>query len=383
MEHSNAARTLHRPTTALLEALAADAVLSGSAQDMAYALSRLSMPPVEAIVSAARASDPARAHALLGAVAKTKPQWLSVEDEHGDSPSRVAARRLDHKSLSLLFRHGVPATDLLDLVDSYPHAATPQSQDAARSTRKVIVRALEAQGANLDGAVGTAMAQALANDDALGALELYRLHKVPPSTRLLGTFIKVEVSLLGELVGHNADHADGPQEKARIKLLERMARDFPKIHKVAPDELGGVLHRAASADFPKMVKSLIKLGFSPSARNEDGATPLHSAATNMDRDTIKALLSSGKRKPDLNARDVVGNTPLHAVFREIHTIIPDGDRAPVFLTDTLSILVESGASLSVRNNQGKTPLDLAVEAGLPNSVLRQLGATVPKKKTTP
>lgn len=105
----------------------------------------------------------------------------------------------------------------------------------------------------------------------------------------------------------------------------------------------------------------------------------------MDRDTIKALLSSGKRKPVLPARDVVGNTPLHAVFREIHTVIPDGAPAPApaFLSDTLSILVESGASLSVRNNQGKTPLDLAVDAGLPSSVLRQLGATIPKKKPAP
>lgn len=255
MEHSNAARTLHQPTAELLQALAADAVLSGSSQDMAHALSRLSVPPVEAIVSAARVSDSGRAHALLGDVAKTKPQWLSVEDEHGDSPSRVAARRLDHKSLSLLFRHDVPATHLLDLVNSYPHAATAQSQEAARATRKAIVRALESQGADLDGAVGTAMAQALANDDALGALELCRLHKVPPSTRLTGTFIQAK--------------------------------------------------------------------------------------------------------------------------------IPDGDHAPVFLTDTISILVESGASLSVRNNQGKPPLDLAVDAGLPSSVLRQLGATIPKKKPVP
>ncbi|KAM8874630.1 oxysterol-binding protein-related protein 1 isoform 2-T2 [Spinachia spinachia] len=74
------------------------------------------------------------------------------------------------------------------------------------------------------------------------------------------------------------------------------------------------------------------------------------AAREGDLSTLTQLLS-GKKSPDINCTDLLGNTPLHsAAYR--------GQRACVLK------LLRGGASPNVENNQGQTALDLASSAAI-------------------
>ena len=70
------------------------------------------------------------------------------------------------------------------------------------------------------------------------------------------------------------------------------------------------LHSAAGNGNAELVRRLLVNGANPNAKNKDGGTPLHDAARlGANADTISALLEAGA---DIDARDNFGNTPLHA-----------------------------------------------------------------------
>ncbi len=83
-------------------------------------------------------------------------------------------------------------------------------------------------------------------------------------------------------------------------------------------------------------------GADPTAREEDGSTPLHSAAVWGHASVVKILLDAGA-KPD--ARSKYGCTPLHRAAGEGHASIVEA-------------LLAAGADPAARNEEGKTPFDV-------------------------
>jgi ankyrin repeat protein len=84
-----------------------------------------------------------------------------------------------------------------------------------------------------------------------------------------------------------------------------------------------------------------------STRGSRGQTPLHWMAYLGDVDGVRLLLEAGA---DPNAVDQSGNTALHdAVLSRQHLVV--------------ALLVAGGADSSVRNLEGKSPLDLALADG--------------------
>lgn len=83
------------------------------------------------------------------------------------------------------------------------------------------------------------------------------------------------------------------------------------------------------------VRSFHKCGYN--------CTPLEFAAYYNLMDVAEFLLTT---KDDVNAISDTGNTPLHAAIEGKHI-------------EMARLLIASGANIHVRNNHGKTPMDLA------------------------
>lgn len=88
-----------------------------------------------------------------------------------------------------------------------------------------------------------------------------------------------------------------------------------------------------------MIEVLTGAGADPNARNDDGSTPLHTAARFNHAAVVEALIEAGA---DPVARDsLFGATPLHVVLR-----------SPA----NAEVLIASGASVAAVDTRGRTPL---------------------------
>ncbi len=114
------------------------------------------------------------------------------------------------------------------------------------------------------------------------------------------------------------------------------------------DETGrSALHVAASNNYEKVDK-LIEKGADVDAKDDLGNTPLINAAKEYRfgmPDVVRSLLN---HNADLEAKDQNGMTALHWA-------------ASIGNPDVVVILVEKKANVEAIDNNGKTPLDLAVD----------------------
>ncbi|KAK7315552.1 hypothetical protein VNO77_34104 [Canavalia gladiata] len=113
--------------------------------------------------------------------------------------------------------------------------------------------------------------------------------------------------------------------------------------------LFGPIHYAAKAGHVEILRLLLLKGAKVDSFTKDGNTALHLAVEERRGDCVRLLLANGARTDVKNARE--GDTPLH-----IASAI--GDESTVKL-----LLRKGGANKRVRNGQGKTAYDIAVENG--------------------
>ena len=135
------------------------------------------------------------------------------------------------------------------------------------------------------------------------------------------------------------------------RVREILARDPGQANAIAPD---GYSPLGLAAFFKRrdVVRQLLDAGADPRpASRQGGFTPLHSAVATdagaSDIEIVRMLLDKGA---DSNAKSQSGSTPLH-------TVAFTGDRA------SLDLLLKHGADPAIRNNDGKTPADIARERG--------------------
>jgi ankyrin repeat protein len=95
---------------------------------------------------------------------------------------------------------------------------------------------------------------------------------------------------------------------------------------------------------------LLKHGANINDRNFEGQTPLHTwVSSPTAEEDVPQLLKLGA---NVNAQDYEGNTPLH-------TAVFSSSVGLSYALDSIPILIDSGADLTIKNREGQTALDLA------------------------
>jgi ankyrin repeat protein len=144
---------------------------------------------------------------------------------------------------------------------------------------------------------------------------------------------------------------------------------------------GSVLIDAASSGNPDLVREILRHHPNLEARDREGKTALFAAGEYRDTDAdgarvecVRLLVEAGA---NVNARDNDGNTPLHETFltdveeellklgADVNARNKDGE-TPIFTTvddDAILLFIEHGADLTIRNQRGQTVVEAAKEKG--------------------
>ncbi|MGL5029329.1 MAG: ankyrin repeat domain-containing protein [Wolbachia pipientis] len=152
-----------------------------------------------------------------------------------------------------------------------------------------------------------------------------------------------------------------------IKFLKKTQLDLDKK-----------LLAVANGDDLNRVKALVSQGASLEAKDNSNNTPLHSACNNGHVKVVEYLTKEGA---SLKAKNKDGEAPLHAAVQHDSTLevvefilnrdlsgindITNDGRTPLHLAiqgnkpNTVELLLRKGASIAVKDKNGKTPLDLA------------------------
>lgn len=193
---------------------------------------------------------------------------------------------------------------------------------------------------------------------------------------LHGAILRGDAALALALLGHGAD------PNAPIRQGSPGRRNSPDY--VLQHDVVGTTPFWLAAHFaePTIMRALAEGGADPEFIADNGSTPLI-AATNARRrrepgltpnpvdderivlDAARVAIESGV---EINAKDVAGNTALHTAARRQ-------------LDSVIRLLAEHGAALDTLNEEGQTPLAVAVERGNDENttaaLLRLLGASTP------
>ena len=99
-------------------------------------------------------------------------------------------------------------------------------------------------------------------------------------------------------------------------------------------------------DTSEVTRTLLKFGSNPNAKDDDGATPLHWAARAGTPETIRLLLEAGAQIDALQGYETTdGEAPLHtAAWANFKAV---------------TVLLNAGADIGVRDKHGATPLHYA------------------------
>ncbi|MEE9302654.1 MAG: ankyrin repeat domain-containing protein [Thiotrichaceae bacterium] len=121
----------------------------------------------------------------------------------------------------------------------------------------------------------------------------------------------------------------------------------PVINRMNVATYNATLFQASEQGDTDLILQMIGQGANISSANTNGETALHSAAAHNQLDAARILIENGA---DVNSRTVLGWTPLHSAAR-------------FGAENVITLLIQFGSLTQLRNNDDKSALDLARQAG--------------------
>ena len=141
------------------------------------------------------------------------------------------------------------------------------------------------------------------------------------------------------------------QFQSQFKTIEYLVEDA-KVPLEATNDIGytAIHHSAYALDLPSL-KYLLGKGAVLNVKNDEGSTPLHEAVFGRidNLPAVEYLLDNGL---DPNALLDDGSMTLHVAAKE--NLRPD-------VVQVATLLVQRGANPKIKDNEGKTALDVAEE----------------------
>ncbi len=138
----------------------------------------------------------------------------------------------------------------------------------------------------------------------------------------------------------------------RVDLFNDLILLISDINMV--DEYGeSLLHEAISSQNYHFIDDLLDRNINVNNQNKDGNTALHYLAEPYDEndDTIHIITKLIEHNGDVNIRNKYGNTPLWTA-----TFNSKGKYLSI-----VEVMIKFGADPYIKNNNGKAPIDLAIE----------------------
>ncbi|MFC2168644.1 ankyrin repeat domain-containing protein [Acidobacteriota bacterium] len=141
----------------------------------------------------------------------------------------------------------------------------------------------------------------------------------------------------------------------RSENVAQMLEFNPDIGAKNKEGFTPLLLAVQSMDNGGIVESLIEKGADLNITDPQGRNALLVSVGSFQRGYFSLLVSNGI---DINSQDNMGNTALHYVFGYVLENKQNVPRVKLFTKD----LLEEGADPHIKNNEGKSPMDLAVES---------------------